>query len=175
MNIESRDSSPPRIALLSPAVGTNNVGDHLIEWAVRRLLGEDVVYDRFTIRRPLRPDEIEVINTSSCAIICGTNLYQYEWESALTPEALARIKVPVIPLGVGGSAATLAETDVSHQTRRMIRAIHQRCTTGSVRDPHAAQVVALAGVNNIVLTGCPVLFWAGASTCRRPGLARGHA
>jgi hypothetical protein len=43
----------------------------------------------------------------------------------------------------------------------MIRAIHARCELGGVRDPHSAQVVAHAGATNAMLTGCPVLFWAG--------------
>src|SRR5262245_53073879 len=101
-------SVPPaarKVALLSPAVGTGNVGDHFIESAIRRLLREETAYARFSIRRPLTPAEIDAINGTSCAVLCGTNLYQHDWESALTPEILARVRVPVIPFGVGGSAA----------------------------------------------------------------------
>ena len=97
-------SSTYHIALLSPAVGTGNVGDHFIDVAIRRLLREDVVYHSFSIRRPLTAGEIEQINQTSCALICGTNLYQHDWESALTMANLERIKVPVIPFGVGSSA-----------------------------------------------------------------------
>jgi hypothetical protein len=148
------------IALLSPAVGSGNIGDHFIELAIRRLLGEHIDYRRFTIRRPLAESEIEQINATSCALLCGTNLYQQNWESALTRGALARIRVPVIPFGVGGSAATLAEIEVGDETRQMIRALHERCRTSAARDPHAAAVLARAGVRNFTMTGCPVLFWA---------------
>jgi hypothetical protein len=154
-------NAAPTISLLSPAVGTGNVGDHFIEAAVRRLLREDTVYRRFSIRRPLTPADIEAINETRCAILCGTNLYQHDWESAMTPEALAGLCVPVIPFGVGGSAARLEDRGVSEATRQMIRALHSRCTLGSVRDPFSAEVVARAGVENFALTGCPVLFWAG--------------
>jgi polysaccharide pyruvyl transferase WcaK-like protein len=147
------------IALLSPAVGSGNIGDHLIELAIRRLLG-DLHCERFSIRRTLSAEEIERINAMSCAVICGTNLYQYEWESALTPAVLAQIKVPVIPFGVGGSAATLGDTAVGETTLKMIRSLHERCVVSSVRDPHAAAVLDRAGVRNFVLTGCPVLYWA---------------
>jgi polysaccharide pyruvyl transferase WcaK-like protein len=61
---------------------------------------------------------------------------------------------------VGSSAAELRDTYVSEATQSMIRAIHGRCEVGSVRDPHAQQVVARAGVENVLMTGCPVLFWA---------------
>src|SRR4051812_17072280 len=149
------------IALLSPTVGTGNVGDHFIEAAVRRLLGEERVYHRFSVRRPLRAAEVAAINETACAVVCGTNLYQHDWESALTPQVLDALRVPVIPCGVGGSAATLAERHVSAATRDMIRALHARCAVGGVRDPYSAEVVARTGVRNAVLTGCPVLFWAG--------------
>src|SRR5207237_5610114 len=103
----------------------------------------------------------------SCALICGTNLYQHDWESALTTPIVERIEVPVIPFGVGSSAAKLDDTLVSDETRSMIRAIHQRCVLGSVRDAHAEQVVARAGVKNVIVTGCPVLFWAGGANLPR--------
>jgi len=151
----------PQIPQLSPAVGTGNIGDHFIDAAIRRLLRDDVTYHSFSIRRALSAAEIEQINRTSAALICGTNLYQHDWESALSPAALEQIKVPVIPFGVGSSAATLDDTFVSDSTRTMIRAIHDRCALGGVRDEHAEQVAARAGVKNLIVTGCPVLFWAG--------------
>ena len=151
-------------ALLSPAVGTGNVGDHFIELAIRRLLGEDVDYRRFSIRRTLGAAELAEIDRCECALLCGTNLYQRDWHSALTPEILARIRVPVIPFGVGSSAATLDDRELGDMTRRMALALHRACRAGSVRDPHSLGVVASAGVTNAVLTGCPVLYWAGGGT-----------
>src|ERR1700756_4937618 len=91
----------PHIALLSPAVGSGNVGDYFIEAAIRRLLHEDVAYQRFSIRRSLTEPEGEAIHATHAAIVCGTNLYQHDWCSALMPDVLERIRVPVIPFGVG--------------------------------------------------------------------------
>src|SRR5436305_424429 len=65
-----------QISLLSPAVGTGNVGDYFIEYAIRRLLRDDVVYHRFTIRRPLTAAEIDQINATDFAVLCGTNVDQ---------------------------------------------------------------------------------------------------
>jgi polysaccharide pyruvyl transferase WcaK-like protein len=154
-------SNECRIALLSPAVGTGNIGDYLIEHAIRRLLRGDIAYRRFSIRRPLASTEIDQINATDFAILCGTNLYQHKWESALTPVILDRIRVPVIPCGMGSSAATLDQTTVSTTTANMIRALHERCTVGGVRDPHSEEVVKRIGISNVRLTGCPVLFWVG--------------
>ena len=152
------------IALLSPAVGTPNVGDSFIETAIRRLLRDDVDFQRFSIRRPLEQREIDAINECACALICGTNLYQHDWHSALTPAVIERFKVPVIPFGVGSSAASLGDIGVSDMTRQMIQIMHSRCALGSVRDPHSALVVGSSGVTNFVTTGCPVLFWSGRET-----------
>lgn len=149
----------PLIALLSPAVGTPNVGDYFIELAVRRLLREETACLRFSTREALNENAIQEINGTQCAILCGTNLYQHDWHSALTPDILSRLSVPVIPFGVGGSAASLDDRSVSLQTGSMIRALHQHCVAGGVRDPFSAQVVSDAGVTNAMLTGCPVLFW----------------
>lgn len=148
-----------RIALLSPAVGTGNVGDHFIEQAIRRLLPADVQYDRLSVRRGPGAEEVALINAADCALVCGTNLYQRNWESALTPDVLAAVRVPVVPFGVGSSAASVEDRSVGPETRAMIRALHAACTTGSVRDRHSLAMVSDVGVRNVALTGCPVLFW----------------
>ena len=147
------------VALLSPAVGSFNIGDHLIELAIRRLLPREHEFIRFSIREPLGNDEIARINQASCAVVCGTNLYQWHWEAALDRRTLDRITVPIIPFGMGASAANLDQVRVGHQTRTMIRALHERCVLGGVRDPYTLAVVREAGVSNAVLTGCPVLQW----------------
>ena len=159
---------PQSVALLSPAVGTGNVGDHFIELAIRRLLNPDTRFERFSVRRSLDDSDIDRINAADCALICGTNLYQRDWHSELRIRDLDRIKVPVIPFGVGTSAHSLAEHEVSAETAVMIRAIHDHCEVGGVRDEHSAEVVTGLGVRNVVVTGCPVLFWAGAGCLPAP-------
>lgn len=151
------------MALLSPAVDTGNVGDHFVERAIRRMLGDDRPYRRLSVRRDLTADDVEQINESACAVLCGTNLYQRRWESGLTVETLARLEVPLIPIGVGSSAASLRHRRVGRTTRDMIRLLHSKCVLGSVRDPHTAEVVRRAGVRNVLLTADPVLFWSGAA------------
>jgi polysaccharide pyruvyl transferase WcaK-like protein len=147
------------IALLSPAVGTENIGDHFIEQAIVRMLGPGLQLDRYTTRRTLSKDETDRINDADCALICGTNLYQHEWPASVSRRVLKRLKVPVIPIAVGGSAASLGDVRVSRKTKRMIQLLHSKCEVGSVRDPHAAEVVAGADVTNAELTGCAVMQW----------------
>jgi polysaccharide pyruvyl transferase WcaK-like protein len=92
-------------------------------------------------------------------VVCGTNLYQHQWPSALDRRTLKAIGVPIIPIAVGSSAASLADVKVSRTARRMIRLLHEQCEVGSVRDPHSAEVVSRCGVRNYSLTGCAVMQW----------------
>jgi len=164
--MKPRTGADCELALLSPAVGEgHNVGDHLIEMAIHRFFGAGVTFRRFTTRRPLRAAEIEEINSCRCALLCGTNLYQYDWPCALSAESLKSIRVPVIPFGVGSSAARMEERSVGRLTADMIRALHDHCALGSVRDPHTAEIVSSLGVKNVRLTGCPVLFWRSWGIC----------
>jgi hypothetical protein len=157
-----------RIALLTPALGTGNVGDHFIELAVGRLLDANVEYTRISTRVAPSHEDIEAVNACECALLCGTNLYQHDWHSELTPEHLAALEVPVIPFGVGSSAAALSDLDVGSETAAMVRALHAHCVAGSVRDPFTVAVIERLGVENSVLTGCPVLFWSGAAELPAP-------
>ena len=150
----------PTLALLSPACGTGNVGDHFIEMAIKRFFDETVRFELFSTRRTLTSADIAHINRCEAALLCGTNLYQRDWHAEITPHILSQIHVPVIPFGVGSSAATLEERRVGRQTAEMIRALHGACRMGSVRDPHSLATVREQGIQNVELTGCPVLFWA---------------
>ena len=152
----------PRVALITAAEDENgNVGDLFIELAVRRLLGTGHELVAFSSRRNPSDEEIAELNRCDAALLCGTNLYQDTWQSAIDPAVMARLTVPVVPFGVGGSAAEMDDLDIGRTTREMIRLLHGSCPVGSVRDHFSAAVVRSCGVDNALLTGCPVLFWAG--------------
>src|SRR5438132_4983346 len=98
------------VALLSPGVGEgHNIGDYFIDMAIRRFFDSKVILRSYTIRRALSGSEIDEINSCDCALLCGTNLYQARWPSGLTLENLQLINIPVIPFGVGSSAANLED------------------------------------------------------------------
>ena len=152
----------PRIALITAAEETNgNIGDLFIELAVRRLLGSS--HDIVTVpsRRNPSDEEIAELNGCDATLLCGTNLYQDAWQSAYDPSVMDRLTCPVVPFGVGGSAAEMDDLHVGATTREMIERLHASCIAGSVRDHFSADVVRNVGVDNAILTGCPVLFWAG--------------
>jgi polysaccharide pyruvyl transferase WcaK-like protein len=150
---------PKSLALFSAAVNGDNSGDALIEDAIRRLLPEHPA-TTFPLLQPLTDEQIEQVNECDVAIICGTNLYQSSFCCALTPEVIARIRIPIVPLGVGTSALIGRLPEMNAEGARAVRMIHERFTVGSVRDPASLRFVRGLGIRNVELTGCPVLFHA---------------
>jgi hypothetical protein len=156
------------IALLSPAIGTSNAGDHFIEAAVRRLL-PDARFERLSTRRELTRREIALVNSTDAVVICGTNLYQAHWTApALGKAALRRIKVPIVPLGIGTSSRESDDISVPSEVADIIRRIHAKCEVSSARDPATVTFLHNLGISNVRLTGCPVLHWRGEAAIPRP-------
>ena len=56
-----------RISLLSPAVGSDNMGDQIIELAIRRFFPSTVQFERVSIRRSLSDADFELLNDSAAA------------------------------------------------------------------------------------------------------------
>src|SRR3954471_10875413 len=146
-----------RIALLTAAVEGDNAGDAFIEDSVRRLVMAEG-YRRFPLVHPLSANQIEEINSCDVAIICGTNLYQYAFNCNLDVSTIEQIKVPIIPMGIGTSAPIGTIPQMDAEGVRAVRLLHTRCTVSSVRDPASLRFLESIGVQNTMLTGCPVMF-----------------
>lgn len=159
-----------KLALLTPAIGSRNVGDALIESAIRRLVPAEA-FERFSLRRVLTHEEMVALNACDAAVICGSNLYQDRLQTALNVEFVEALKVPLIPLGMGASAPTGQIPSMSSSEAQIVRALHARCRVGSVRDEPTLRFLKGLGIENIRLTGCPVLFHG----LRRPEITIGDA
>ena len=149
--------SGKRLALLDAALTSTNSGDAVITDAIRRVLGPNA-FEAFPLLEPSSEAQIEAINACDAVILCGTNLYQQRFACALTEAIVRRIRVPVIPLGLGASAPIGEQPAMNAADARLVREIHDRCEVASVRDPVSLQFVEALGVRNVLLTGCPVLF-----------------
>lgn len=151
------------LAFINPRLTTKNVGDLFIEDSAKRILH----YDRrgsFDIdpRRPLAPADLERINRSDAAVILGTNLWYRRlpkpsrWQLRL--DDLRRIRVPIIPLGIGTTRHPGDDNGFEPETLAQLRVIHASCALASARDPRTAEALADAGIRNVAVTGCPTLF-----------------
>jgi GT2 family glycosyltransferase/polysaccharide pyruvyl transferase WcaK-like protein len=146
-----------RLALLDASHTSTNSGDAVITDAIRRMLGPNA-FETFPLLEPLRDAQIEAVNACDAVILCGTNLYQQRFACALSEAIVRRIRVPIIPLGLGASAPIGELPAMNAGDARVVREIHDRCEVASVRDPDSLRFVERLGVQNAVLTGCPVLF-----------------
>ena len=146
-----------KVGLLTPAIGSRNSGDALIESAIRRMVPANE-FRRFGIRTPLGATEMTSLNECDVAILCGSNLYQAKPQMALDREFVNRLTIPLVPLGVGASAAPGELPNVDGAMAETIRAVHSRCAASSVRDPATLRFLEGIGIDNARLTGCPVFF-----------------
>jgi glycosyltransferase involved in cell wall biosynthesis/predicted deacetylase len=146
-----------KLALLTAAIDGDNSGDALIESAIVRLL-KDAEYDRLPLKGPFANEEIARINACDAAVICGTNLYQETFACGLTPTVVRAIEVPIIPFGIGSSAPMGRIPHMNAAGVEAVRAIHGKCRVGSVRDNATLRFLRSIGIENVELTGCPVLF-----------------
>lgn len=146
-----------KFALLTSAINGDNSGDSIIESAVRRLLLANEIV-QFPLTTPLTNVDFESINTCDALIICGTNLYQHVFACNLTPYVIDQIKIPIIPFGIGSSAAIGAIPKMDQDGIVAVQAIHRKCVVSSVRDEASLRFLHSIGVKNVILSGCPVLF-----------------
>lgn len=148
-----------RVALATAALRGDNAGDAWIEEALRRFMVADE-FVRVPLVAPLSERHLDAINGSAALVLCGTNLYQAVFACNLTRATLRRIRIPIVPVGVGTSAPLGRHPDMDRESRARVREVHERCVRGGVRDPASLEFVEGLGVRNAVLTGCPVLFHA---------------
>lgn len=148
-----------RLALFSASVHGDNSGDALIEDAIRRLLPD---YETELLPLHYSPSEEEIERANSCdlGVLCGTNLYQDRFACGLTDRVLDRLDLPLLPLGVGGSAPLGQAIRMQSADTRRVRRIHERAHLASVRDPRTLEFLEGLGIDNVKLTACPVLFHA---------------
>jgi hypothetical protein len=71
---------------------------------------------------------------------------------------LRRIKVPIIPWGVGTTRHAGEDNGFDADTLAQLRHIHESCAMGSARDIRTVEALHESGMSNVVMTGCPTLF-----------------
>ena len=146
-----------KLALFSAAINGDNSGDAIIVDAIRRILtGNEMI--EFPLLQPLNDEQLRQINDCDMGIICGTNLYQHVFACALTSEIINQIKIPVLPLGIGSSAPIGQIPQMNADGIQAIKMLHKKCPVSSVRDPMSYKFIRGLGIQNVELTGCPVLF-----------------
>ncbi len=108
---------------------------------------------------------IDIVNESSAIIINGGPGFQphfYPGIYKLMPD-LEDIKVPIIPMGLGwkgfpGDYLTLKNYKFSQRSMKALNSISDEVEFISCRDYLTKEVLKRNGVNNVLMTGCPVWY-----------------
>ncbi|MEO5677617.1 MAG: polysaccharide pyruvyl transferase family protein [Usitatibacter sp.] len=146
--------------LVAPGAKKVNVGDGFILDSATRLIGARPVA-AFSSRQPLGEAAIEAINASRALVAVGANTLKDEFE--LTPafgqETLARIKVPVVLMGVGHYGVAEVTRGLSRASTELFRAFLERFPYMSVRCNASQRYVLEAmpeAAEQVLMTSCPV-------------------
>ncbi len=151
------------IAFLNPKLTTTNVGDYFIEDSVKRILKFDSERSiDIDPRKPIDDASLDRINECDAAVIVGTNLWYRqiykEGRWMLSKEQLKKIRVPIIPLGIGTTRHKGDDNGFTSESIEILKLVHGSCQKGSVRDIRTLEALEQAGISNAVMTGCPTLF-----------------
>ena len=152
------------IALLTGA--KKNIGDFLIADRSRRLIQslsgetEFLEIDRW---RPIDCYLDGINDRCRAVVICGGPAFGRNFYPDILPLIgdLQRIKVPIVPLGVGAEGMQPSEVENFQFTKESVRAlhcIHDSCRVSGVRDEITKEILGKAGIKNVTVTGCPVMF-----------------
>ena len=151
------------LAFINPSLSSKNIGDLFINDAVKRILVFDA--DKscdIDPRKTIAQAEIDRINRCDAAVIGGTCLWYRglpkpsRWHFSL--EQLKKIRVPIIPFGVGVYRRFEEDNTFEAETLAQIRHIHSTCAVSSARDLRTVEALHQAGIKNVMMTACPTLF-----------------
>jgi hypothetical protein len=135
----------------------HNIGDAFVYDSSLKLLDFDEIA-ALEIRK-LDARKIDRYNTEfDYCFLRGSNYINpsTRWDRAA--DILERLKIPVIAFGIGAQAPVQGRLELSDDTRRVVRAIAERCVSVGVRGSYTAQTLWDLGVKNTRVIGCPTLF-----------------
>jgi polysaccharide pyruvyl transferase WcaK-like protein len=108
-------------------------------------------------------DHLDTINKARCVILCGGPAYTSSIYPGVYPltEDLSKIKVPIIPYGLGWSGKPMNDPlsfQFDEHSKAFLNNVHKSITASSCRDVLTEQVLKNQGIKNVTMTGCPVWY-----------------
>jgi hypothetical protein len=135
----------------------HNIGDAFVHDSSMKLLD----YDQISVLdiRTADPKDIDRYNAEyDYCFLRGSNYINPTMNWRCTLEILQKLKIPVIAFGVGAQAPSHGPLELSNESKRVWKAIGDRCETLGVRGEYTADVLWNIGVKNVRVIGCPTLF-----------------
>ncbi len=139
-----------------------NIGDHLIGDRARKLLKKYSDKEIINIdRKSIKTKHYDLFNKSKAVILCGGPAYQKSIYPNIYPIDYGKVKVPIIPMGLGWKGSVNQPPKDFHFTKEsenFIRNIHKNIKFSSARDDLTLEIVKNQGIDNVLMTGCPVWY-----------------
>ncbi|MBN1523565.1 MAG: polysaccharide pyruvyl transferase family protein [Spirochaetales bacterium] len=144
-----------------------NIGDFLITQRCIELLTKfkpDYDIKIFNHWETLE-NNLDIVNNSKAIIIFGGPGYQYNMYPNIYKllHNLDNISVPIIPLGLGwkgvpGDYQTLSHYNFSYLSKKLLNKMSKEHRALSCRDYYTHSVLNRNGIQNVIMTGCPVWY-----------------
>ena len=152
---EKREIGNQEIVILNTAIGSDNLGDQIIEYyynrAIKNIVNPQKLYNVATHRMPSEVDIEHLIN-ARYAIIIGTNILSPQMElysGWKFDDRLIKMR-NVVLLGVGW----WGYKKPSCYSKYVYKNILSKNIIHSVRDDHTLKMLNSIGINNVVNTNC---------------------
>jgi polysaccharide pyruvyl transferase WcaK-like protein len=135
----------------------HNIGDSFVYDSSLKLLDFDVL--KAPDFSAVTPEDIDRWNAEyDYCFLRGSNYVNSTMSWGNIPSVIERLKIPIVAFGIGAQAPSSGPLILSEETKRVLHAIADHCTTLGVRGSYTAQVLWDIGVKNARIIGCPTLF-----------------
>ncbi|MXV52127.1 polysaccharide pyruvyl transferase family protein [Pedobacter sp. HMF7647] len=161
-NAKPKHTTYPSIGLIDPSIGSNNLGDIIIQNAVTRHL-RTVYPDAFLTSYPsqlhrtydarLKMAQEDVVFVGGTNLLASNMEDRYQWK--IDPLDKVYLKNKIVLMGTGWWQY---QQDPNDYTKSLFQNILSQNYIHSVRDSYTEQMLKKAGIENVVNTTCPTLW-----------------
>lgn len=161
----------PKI-IFDTAIGSSNLGDHIIMDAVNQIV-EELFVDDFVINiathQRIHTLDLPMLRKYDLALVGGTNLlkndniHDSQWKIGL--KELLAFRHKAVLLGVGWWQ--YQDRAISAYSRLLYRNMLSPHFLHAVRDGYTQQKLVSIGIRNVINTGCPTVWMLDEAHCRQ--------
>jgi polysaccharide pyruvyl transferase WcaK-like protein len=151
-----------RIGLMDPSIGTSNMGDFIIQDAVKsnlRQLFPGSFVSTFPTQLSRKIDSVQLMQDQDVIFIGGTNLLASNMESRfqwkVTPVDRYFLPNKMVLFGTGWWQY---QDKPNAYTQKLYTGLLSKSLLHSVRDSYSRDMLKSIGIDNVVNTSCPTLW-----------------
>ena len=143
----------------------HNIGDWFLTKITDRLLDYD---ELILLPKNASDDDWEYVNeTCDVVVLRGGNYIQSRWlADHIGLDAIRKIEIPIVLFGAGvQNSFAEGPVEFDPDEREILERVHASSAFSSARGFRTVEALAQIGIENVIVTGCPTVFWS-----RKPSL-----